>query len=58
MKSGICHRVKTLLRHVVEPQHARIHDQLYRKVYCRMYRRLQPPYRDIRDITGYPGSET
>jgi len=37
-----------------EPQHVRTYDLLYRKVYCRMYRRLQPLYRDIRDITGYP----
>ena len=40
-----------------EPQHVRIYDQLYRKVYCRMYRRLQPLYREIREITGYPGPE-
>lgn len=40
-----------------EPQHVRIYDQFYRKVYCRMYRRLQPLYRDIRKITGYPGPE-
>ncbi len=37
-----------------EPQHARLYEQLYRKVYCRMYRRLQPLYREIREITGYP----
>ena len=37
-----------------QPQHARTYDELYRKVYCRMYRRLQPLYRDIREITGYP----
>ena len=40
-----------------EPQHVRVYEQLYRKVYCRMYRRLQPLYRDIREITGYPGAE-
>jgi len=40
-----------------EAQHVRIYEQLYRKVYCRMYRRLQPLYREIREITGYPGSE-
>jgi len=37
-----------------EPEHARVYDELYRKVYCRMYRQLQPLYRDIREITGYP----
>lgn len=40
-----------------EPRHVRIYEQLYRKVYCRMYRRLRPLYRDIREITGYPGTE-
>lgn len=40
-----------------EPKHVRIYEQLYRRVYCRMYRRLQPLYRDIREITGYPGPQ-
>ncbi len=40
-----------------EPQHAATYDALYRKVYCRMYQRLQPLYRDIRAITGYPPEE-
>jgi sugar (pentulose or hexulose) kinase len=38
-----------------DPTHARTYDALYRKVYCRMYERLQPLYREIREITGYPG---
>ena len=33
---------------------ARPSDRLSRRVYCRMYRRLQPLYRDIQVITGYP----
>ena len=37
-----------------EPVHAKTYEQLYRRVYCRMYQRLQPLYRDIQDITGYP----
>jgi len=37
-----------------QPEHARTYDQLYRRVYCHMYKRLQPLYRDIQDITGYP----
>jgi sugar (pentulose or hexulose) kinase len=37
-----------------EPVHVRTYEQLYRRVYCRMYRRLQPLYRDIQEITGYP----
>ena len=31
-----------------------VYDQLYREVYLKMYRRLQPMYRDIARITGYP----
>jgi sugar (pentulose or hexulose) kinase len=30
------------------------YDQLYRRVYLKMYRRLQPMYAEIADITGYP----
>jgi sugar (pentulose or hexulose) kinase len=40
-----------------EPVHARTYEQLYRRVYCRMYQRLQPLYRDIQDITGYPAKD-
>jgi len=39
---------------VPEPEHAHTYEQLFRRVYCRMYRRLQPLYRDIQEITGYP----
>lgn len=31
-----------------------LYDALYRKVYCRMYEKLAPLYKDIREITGYP----
>ncbi|MDD5325967.1 MAG: FGGY-family carbohydrate kinase [Polaromonas sp.] len=37
-----------------EPEHASTYEQLYRRVYCRMYRRLQPLYKAIQEITGYP----
>jgi sugar (pentulose or hexulose) kinase len=37
-----------------EPAHANTYEQLYRRAYCRMYQRLQPLYRDIQAITGYP----
>lgn len=40
-----------------EPAHASTYEQLYRRVYCRMYQRLQPLYRDIRAITGYPARD-
>lgn len=36
------------------PAAARLYDDLYRSVYLRMYDRLQPLYREIRRITGYP----
>jgi sugar (pentulose or hexulose) kinase len=37
-----------------QPEHAHTYEQLYRKVYCKLYERLQPLYRDIQKITGYP----
>ncbi len=37
-----------------QPEHAATYEQLYRRVYLRMYKQLQPLYRDIREITGYP----
>ena len=32
----------------------RIYDDLYNRVYCKMYDRLHPLYDEIREITGYP----
>ena len=37
-----------------DPTNRGIYDGLYREVYLKMYRRLQPLYRKIREITGYP----
>jgi sugar (pentulose or hexulose) kinase len=37
-----------------QPEAHRIYDRLFRRVYCKMYRRLKPLYDEIRDITGYP----
>jgi sugar (pentulose or hexulose) kinase len=37
-----------------EPQHAQTYEALYTQVYSRMYQRLQPLYKAIQDITGYP----
>ena len=37
-----------------QAEHVQTYDRLYRRVYCRMYRRLQPLYLAIQDITGYP----
>jgi sugar (pentulose or hexulose) kinase len=35
----------------------RIYDELYTRVYSKMYDRLKPLYDEIRDITGYPPSD-
>ena len=40
-----------------QPDHVRTYNQLYRRVYLRMYGRLAPLYRDIRAITGYPSTD-
>ncbi|QGZ38754.1 FGGY-family carbohydrate kinase [Pseudoduganella flava] len=37
-----------------DPAHSGIYEQLYRRVYLRMYRQLQPLYEEIAAITGYP----
>lgn len=37
-----------------DPASQRTYERLYRNVYTKMYRQLQPLYREIRDITGYP----
>jgi sugar (pentulose or hexulose) kinase len=37
-----------------DPKTREIYDGLYREVYLKLYRRLQPLYRTIRSVTGYP----
>ncbi len=46
----------TRIGEVFEPQPdaVEIYDRLYRCVYRKMYARLQPLYREIQNITGYP----
>ena len=46
----------TRVGRVFEPVAANraVYERLYREVYLKMYRRLQPMYRDIARITGYP----
>jgi sugar (pentulose or hexulose) kinase len=41
---------------VFEPQADAVqtYDRLYNEVYLKMYKQLQPLYKSIRDITGYP----
>lgn len=36
------------------PDAVKTYDRLYKEVYLNMYKQLQPLYRSIRDITGYP----
>lgn len=37
-----------------QPQATLLYDQLYKDVYQKMYKQLQPLYKRIREITGYP----
>lgn len=37
-----------------QPDTQKLYERLYREVYLKMYPQLQPLYRKIRDITGYP----
>jgi ribulose kinase len=37
-----------------QPDAVRIYDALYREVYAPLYARLEPLYKRIRAITGYP----
>ena len=37
-----------------DPGAREMYDNLYKRVYLKMYRRLKPLYDEIRDITGYP----
>ncbi len=37
-----------------DPEAARLHDSLYRRVYRPMYARLRPLYEEIRSIIGDP----
>lgn len=36
------------------PENHKIYTELYERVYLKMYKRLQPLYEEIRQITGYP----
>jgi sugar (pentulose or hexulose) kinase len=36
------------------PEVVKKYDRLYKEVYLKMYKQLQPLYQSIRDITGYP----
>lgn len=53
-ETAVGRMVRVGARFEPHPQHARLYDQLYRRVYSPLYERLQPLYREIRQITGYP----
>ncbi len=36
------------------PARVKVYERLYREVYLKMYRQLQPLYKTIREVTGYP----
>jgi sugar (pentulose or hexulose) kinase len=50
--------VKSMTRigdqYLPDNKNVEIYNQLYEKVYSRMYKHLQPLYKEIRNITGYP----
>jgi sugar (pentulose or hexulose) kinase len=48
----------TRLAETIDPDPARhrLYDDLYRRVYRKMYDRLKPLYEEIMGITGYPPS--
>ena len=37
-----------------DPVTHELYDNLYRRVYLKLYERMKPLYKEIRDITGYP----
>jgi len=39
------------------PENSKIYDELYNRVYLKMYDRLVPLYKEIQDITGYPAND-
>ena len=39
------------------PENHQLYDELYNRVYLKMYDRLSPLYKEIQDITGYPASD-
>jgi len=46
----------TRISRTFEPntENHKLYDQLYRRVYLNMYSRLEPLYKEIQEITGYP----
>jgi len=40
-----------------DPENHKLYDELYNRVYLKMYDRLAPLYKEIQDITGYPAKD-
>lgn len=40
-----------------DQENHKLYEELYRRVYLKMYSRLEPLYKEIQDITGYPASD-
>ena len=40
-----------------EPENQKIYDDIYNRVYLKMYGRLSPLYTEIQEITGYPAMD-
>ncbi len=55
-ETAVVEMVRTAQRYEPDAARARLYDDLFRSVYLPMYGRLQPLYREIRRITGYPPS--
>ena len=41
-------------RFTPQPEASQTYNRLYQEVYLNMYTQLQPLYKSIREITGYP----
>jgi len=52
--SAICEMTRVGATFEPDPANRALYDSLYREVYLKLYRRLQPLYERIRAITGYP----
>ncbi|HAK40617.1 MAG TPA: carbohydrate kinase, partial [Synergistaceae bacterium] len=40
-----------------DPQNKKLYNELYNRVYLKMYDRLAPLYKEIQEITGYPAND-
>ena len=51
--------VMTRISRTFEPdeENHKLYDELYNRVYLKMYDRLAPLYKEIQDITGYPAKD-